>query len=159
MDGIQDFFDDHPNWGKVIVAVVAAAMAFCGSFFPLENQIDAVQAEAQAEHIARVEAEAALADQIAVNADLITELETAQIATDAKLQTHMTAYSVFVEFINAKVEANEIAIGDIWDWIDSFSVTWADFVRTTELRFEGLYSAMSSWYNYLVANCCSELEE
>ena len=159
MDGIKDFFDDHPNWGKVIVAVVAAAMAFCGSFFPLENQLDAAQAEAAIEHQMRVQAEDNLQLMIGKNLDLIVELDATQQATDATLQTHMTAYSVFVEFINEKVEANEIAIEDIWDWIDSFSITWADFVEETELRFESLYTAMAGWYNYLVANCCSELEE
>lgn len=155
---MQDFIEDHPVWSTIIGLAGVLAIVFGVGTPVTMNVIGDLRAEAQAEHEQRIAAEEALADEIAENADLIAELTEAQQATEAELQTHMTAYSIFVEFINEKVEANEIEIDDIWDWIEAFDETWADFLEQYELDKSALYTSMSNWYQYLRDNCCGELD-
>lgn len=155
---MQDFFEDHPNWGKVIISFIAMLLT-SGIILPITiPQINNLEAALEAEQAARASAEAELATDIEQNAgnisdnhDYIVDVEGQVKTVGNNLTTHITAYNIFVEYVDVK-------FGEVWQWIDEFEVTWEAFVKKTNLRFESLNSAMAGWYNYLRTNCCSELE-
>jgi len=152
MDGIQDFFADHPNWGKVIVGALSVLVVFAIGTPVTMNVIGDVRAEAVAEHELRLDAEDQLDAEIAENADLIVALDGAQTATRNELTLHKAAYDIFVDLITDAVEDNAIDITAALNWVNDFDDTWADFQEQYELDQDNLYSSMAAWTNYAVAN-------
>jgi len=116
MDGIQDFFEEHPNIGKVIRYFVVAAVAFCATFFPALNWVNDLEAEAVAEHEARLIAEQANTDAIDVLEDWYLEF----YGDEGEWQTFLTALEDYITATEDAITDKDTRLITLEDWYEDF---------------------------------------
>ena len=161
---MDEFFEDHPNWGKVIISFIAVLLTLAVALPVTFNQINDLKAEATAEHEQRVAAEGVLCDAI----DVLEEWQLEFYGEGGEWQTFLVALDAYIDATDDAIAANAGAIVTLNEWYDdfygedgewsTFLTAWADFQEQYIKDKAAYYSALANWATYFDTNCCSELD-
>ena len=162
---MDEFFEDHPNWGKVIISFIAVLLTLAVALPVTFNQINDLKDEAAAEHEQRVKDEGVLCDAIEVLEDWQLEF----YGEGGEWQTFLVALDAYIDATDDAIAANATAIVTLNEWYDdfygedgewsTFLTAWADFQAQYIKDKATYYSALANWSTYFSTKCCGELGE